>query len=111
MKQATLDLSTNPNDIPNEPDVNNESSRSGANDCEPAPGIANNDAQTSAPIVSQDIVNRDNPTIENIFQPQTTQPALLIEEHTNQQNTDDNVKLSFQLQMMIQANLLRFGSN
>ena len=32
---------------------------------------------------------------ENILQPQTTQPALLIEEHTNQQNTDDNVEAEF----------------
>ena len=94
-KQATHDLSTNPNDITHEPDVNNESSRSGANDCKPAPGIANNDAQTAASVITQDIVNKDDSTTDNILQPQSTQPALLIEEHTNQQNTDDNVEAEF----------------
>ena len=68
-KQATHDLSTKPNDIPKEPEVNNESSRSGANDCEPSLGVANNDVQTSTSIVTQDIVNRDDPTIEIILQP------------------------------------------
>ena len=79
--------------------MNNESSRAGANDWEAAPGVANNDVQTSASIISQDIVNKDDSTTENILQPQTTQPALLI--HMIMW------KLSFQLQMMMnQANLL-----
>ena len=66
--------------------------------CEPAPGIANNDFQTSASIVSQDIVNKDDSTTENILQPQTTQPALLIEEHTNQLNRDNNVEAEFPIE-------------
>ena len=57
--------------------------------------VANNDSQTSASIITQDIVNKDDSMTENILQPQTTQPALLIEEHTNQQNTDDNVEAEF----------------
>ena len=94
-KQATHDLSTKPNDMSNETEVNNELSRGEANDREPSPGIANNDVQTSASIVSQDIVNKDDSTTDNILQPQSTQPALLIEEHTNHQNTDDNVEAKF----------------
>ena len=57
-KQATHDLSTNPNVVSNETEVNNEISRAAANECKPAPSIANNDVQTSASIVSQDIVNK-----------------------------------------------------
>ena len=83
-KTGHHDLSTNPNDIPNEPEVNNESSRSGANDCGPAPGIANNDVKTSASIVLQDIVNMDDSTTDNILQPQSIQ-----------QNSDDNVEAEF----------------
>ena len=44
------------------------------------------------------MVNRDDPPIENILQPQTTQLALLIEDYTNQRNTDDNVEAEFPIQ-------------
>ena len=54
-----------------------------------------NDVQTSASIVSQDIVNKDDSTTFNILQPQTTQPALFIEDHTIQQNSDDNMEAEF----------------
>ena len=59
-KQATHDLSTKPNVMSNETEIYNEISREEANDCKPAPGIANNDFQTAASIVSQDIVNKDD---------------------------------------------------
>ena len=71
-KQATHDLSNNPNDMFNDTEMNNEMSRAEANDRKPAPGIANNYIQTSASIVLQDIVNKDDSITENIFQPQTT---------------------------------------
>ena len=79
----------------NETEVNNEQSRAEANDCKQAPGIANNDFQTSASIVSQEIVNKDDSTTDNILQPQSTQPALLTEEHTIHQNSDDYVEAKF----------------
>ena len=84
MKQATHDLSINPNDILKETELKNESLRSGGNDSKAAPGFYNNDVQTMININwRQDIVREDKNRASPFFEIEHEQLAQSMKETFN----------------------------